>query len=129
MRRDASTWLASARETVLDNSPENKMEDDPSLPGFEAMLRDIVAAFEPRWRDDAALMAAYDRHNASVRRVVEPSRLIEWHAGDGWEPLCAGLGLPVPDEEFPHVNTRQEFRGQPSDEGNSEGPPVVAHGG
>jgi hypothetical protein len=115
-RSDAATWLASARATVLDNSPENKMEDDPSIPGFEAMLRDMVARFEPDWRDDRALLAAYDRHNAEVRRLVPPERLVEWQAGDGWEPLCTALGLPVPDAEFPHVNSREEFRGRPEDE-------------
>ncbi|HEY7008739.1 MAG TPA: sulfotransferase [Jatrophihabitantaceae bacterium] len=111
-RRDAATWLASARATVLDSSPENKMEDDPSLPGFEAMLRDIVASFAPDWRDDAAAMAGYDRHNAAVRRLVPRERLVEWQAGDGWQPLCTALGVAVPDEDFPHVNTREEFRGR-----------------
>ena len=24
--------------------------------------------------------------------------------GQGWEPLCEFLGLPVPDEPFPRVN-------------------------
>jgi hypothetical protein len=112
-RRDAATWLASARATVLDSGPENKMEDDPSLPGFEPMLRDLVAAFDPDWRDDDAAMAAYDRHNAAVRSLVPPERLVEWQAGDGWEPLCTALGCAVPDEDFPHVNTREEFRGAP----------------
>ena len=39
-------------------------------------------------------------------------RLIDWRAGDGWEPLCEGLGLPIPTEPFPHVNTGAEFRAQ-----------------
>jgi hypothetical protein len=110
-RSDAATWLASARATVLDNSPENKMEDDPTLPGFEAMLRDSVAAFDPAWRDDTAAMAAYDRHNAAVRHAVPAERLVEWQPGDGWQPLCRALRLAVPEEDFPHVNTREEFRG------------------
>src|SRR4051794_32865433 len=59
MRRDAATWLSSARATILDTSPENKMDDDPSLPGVVPMLRDMFALFDPRWRDDAAAMAAY----------------------------------------------------------------------
>jgi len=53
-RSDAATWLQSARATILDNGPENKMADDPSLPGFVPMLRDMFATFEPDWRDDAA---------------------------------------------------------------------------
>jgi hypothetical protein len=109
-RADAATWLKSARATILDNGPENKMEDDPSLPGFVEMARDMFDLFEPDWRDDAAAMAAYDRHNAAVRREVPPDRLIEWQPGDGWAPLCSALAIPVPAEPFPHVNTTDEFR-------------------
>jgi len=109
-RRDAATWLKSARGTILDNGPENKMEDDPSLPGFVPMIRDMFASWEPEWRDDEAAKAAYDRHNAEVRSEVPSERLVEWQPGDGWEPLCAALGVPVPDEDFPHVNTTEEFR-------------------
>lgn len=111
-RRDASTWLGSARATILGSGPENKMEDDPSLPGFVPMVRDLFARFEPNWRDDDAAMAAYDQHNAAVRRAVPPQRLVEWRPGDGWGPLCAALGVAVPDEDFPHANTTQEFRGR-----------------
>ena len=28
----------------------------------------------------------------------------------GWEPLCAFLGEPVPDAAFAHVNSREEFK-------------------
>lgn len=31
-------------------------------------------------------------------------------AGDGWAPLCEALGVAVPDEDFPHVNTTEQFR-------------------
>ena len=115
-RRDAATWLKSARATILGNGPENRMEDDPSLPGFVPMARDMFASFEPRWRDDDAALAAYERHNAGVRRDVAPGRLVQWQPGDGWEPLCNALHLAVPQEEFPHVNTTDEFlarRAQP----------------
>jgi len=117
-RRDAQTWLTSARATIMDNSPENAMDDDPRMPGFAAMARDMFTAFDPNWRDDAAAMAAYDRHNETVRRDAPPQRLLQWQPGDGWEPLCAALGVPVPDEEFPHSNTTEQFRenfGQKSD--------------
>jgi hypothetical protein len=109
-RRDAATWLKSARATILDSSAENKLEDDPRMPGFAPMVRDMLARFEPNWRDDEAAMAAYDRHNDAVRREAPPERLVEWQPGEGWEPLCAALGVAVPDEDFPHVNTTEEFR-------------------
>jgi hypothetical protein len=40
---------------------------------------------------------------------VPPDRLIVWQPGDGWDPICSALELPVPDEPFPHVNTTREF--------------------
>jgi hypothetical protein len=109
-RSDAATWLKSARGTILGNEPENKMEDDPSLPGFVPMVRDMFARFEPNWRDDDAAVAAYERHNAAVRSEVPAERLVEWQPGDGWTPLCKALGIDDPDEPFPHVNTTEEFR-------------------
>ena len=111
-RRDAATWLKSARATILDNGPENKLEDDPSMPGFAPMIRAMFAAWEPNWRDDAAAMAAYERHNAEVRAKVPAARLVEWQPGDGWEPLCSALNIQVPEDPFPHVNTTEEFLGR-----------------
>ncbi|WP_344588545.1 sulfotransferase [Actinomadura vinacea] len=33
-------------------------------------------------------------------------RLLVLEVKDGWAPLCAFLGLPVPDEPFPGRTTR-----------------------
>ena len=35
-----------------------------------------------------------------------PPRLLVYSADQGWEPLCAFLGLPVPATPFPKVNGR-----------------------
>jgi Sulfotransferase domain len=123
-RRDAATWLVSARATILNNGPENRLEEDPSLPGFVPMLRDMFAAFEPDWRDDDAAMAAYERHNAAVRREVPPERLVEWQPGDGWEPLCAALGVAEPDDDFPHVNSTAEFHARVEERRAGDGSPA-----
>jgi hypothetical protein len=58
-------------------------------------------------RDEARLLEAYASHNESVRRHFGASpRLLVMDvcAGDGWEPLCAFLGRPVPAVPFPHAN-------------------------
>ncbi len=56
-------------------------------------------------------MAAYEAHNARVRETTDPDRLLEWQPGDGWEPICERLGVPVPDVPFPHTNaTGDQFR-------------------
>jgi hypothetical protein len=60
--------------------------------------------------DAETMMAAYQRHNDAVRAQVSPARLLEWRPADGWAPIAAALGLPVPAELFPCVNTRAQFR-------------------
>ena len=44
-----------------------------------------------------------------MRAEADPSRLVEWQPGDGWEPLCAALDVAAPDEPFPHLNTSEEW--------------------
>ena len=35
---------------------------------------------------------------------MEPSNLLVYNAGEGWERLCEFLGKEVPDKEFPYEN-------------------------
>jgi hypothetical protein len=85
--------------------PESQSDD----PWF-AMATSMLGRFSPGGMDRAALLSAYQSHNAAVRRVVPADRLIEWEPGQGWGPICDGLGLKEPDESFPHVNTTDDFR-------------------
>jgi hypothetical protein len=41
--------------------------------------------------------------------ALPPERLLVFDVTEGWEPLCAFLGVPVPDAPFPHVNSAEEF--------------------
>jgi len=45
-----------------------------------------------------------------VKREVPPERLLVYDTPQGWEPLCAFLGVPVPDVPFPKTNSTEEFR-------------------
>jgi hypothetical protein len=48
-------------------------------------------------------------HEAAVLREVPAERLLVYSVDQGWEPLCAFLGVPVPDVPFPKLNTREDF--------------------
>lgn len=54
-------------------------------------------------------IAAYRANNARVRSTVPADRLLVFTPADGWAPLCAFLGVDVPDEPFPRTNGRDEF--------------------
>jgi hypothetical protein len=75
-------------------------------------LLDLLERFTGKedWDDPATLMASYERHNAEVRKTISGQRLLEWHAMDGWEPICNALGLPVPEIPFPWRNRRSEWK-------------------
>ena len=59
--------------------------------------------------DEAATLAAFEAHYAAVRATVPADRLLEWTVADGWGPLCAALDVPVPDDPFPRLNTRDDW--------------------
>jgi sulfotransferase family protein len=107
-RESPDVWWQSASRTVLHWTEQ---EAPPGEEAAWAMCLDFLRArFTDRWLDPEAAMAAYIRHNDAVRAETPPERLLEWLPGDGWPPLCAALGLPVPDEPFPCLNTSTEFR-------------------
>jgi hypothetical protein len=55
-------------------------------------------------------MAVFRAHTAEVRRTIAPDRLLVYDVAEGWEPLCAFLGVAVPDAPFPHTNTTEAFQ-------------------
>jgi len=105
--RDADAWWKSCDNTIFQVF---RTADDNMPPEWTAMIKEMFRRFAGDTVDEASAVAAYERHNAHVRTTAPPDRLLEWHPGDGWEPICRALGVDVPDESFPHVNTTEEFR-------------------
>lgn len=109
--RSADDWWTSASHTIFEVIDRGAQPDDPVFAAQMVMIHALLERrFTPGWRDEATAKAAYAEHNATVRATIPADRLVEWHPGDGWAPICAALDLPVPTEPFPHVNTTSEFR-------------------
>lgn len=52
----------------------------------------------------------FSAYYADLRALVAPQNLLEYEMGQGWEPLCAFLDVPVPKgKAFPHVNDTDGF--------------------
>jgi hypothetical protein len=105
--RDPEEWYRSASNTIFLTFDKMPPELAPWMDEMRKLLRD---RFSDRLDDRAAMIDAYVRHNDTVRNEVPASRLLEWHLGDGWSPICERLGVPVPAEPFPVTNTTDEFR-------------------
>ncbi len=79
----------------------------------------IPLSFEGRADDRDHVIACYTRHNADVRQAILAERLLEFQVDQGWEPLCAFLGVPVPGLSFPHVNDRVTLLAPVTGDGDS----------
>lgn len=102
--RDAEVWWQSASGTIFPAT--RRAQPGPWRRMFETLLEQ---RFDPRIDQREPSIAAYERHNAAVRAGVPAARLLEWHPGDGWAPLCRALDVAEPAIPFPHTNTTAEF--------------------
>jgi hypothetical protein len=118
-RDSPQAWWASMERTIVPTLQRPVPPDEPALVRQRAMIATLLRRrFTPEWDDAAASMAAYERHNADVRDGAPARQLLQWRPGDGWEPICAALQLPVPSAPFPRENTTADFRArQGLDEG------------
>lgn len=105
--RDPDAWYKSASNTIFLSFDHLPPELQPWMNSVRKLLRE---RFSDRFDDSTAMIDAFVRHNEAVRSEVPADRLLEWAPGDGWEPICERLGLPVPSEPFPVTNTTDEFR-------------------
>jgi Sulfotransferase domain len=106
-RAGATEWWESAEATIF---PVLRKQSYPGYEDWLQMVKELVVReIGEDWEDPATAQAFYERHNERVRREAPAGRFLEWRATDGWEPLCAALGVDVPAEPFPHVNTREEW--------------------
>jgi len=110
-RKDADAWWTSATNTIFHiGDRENGIGGEAGKAQRDMAVDMLSKRFTPNWQDETEAKGAYEAHSADVRASVPADRLIDWHPGDGWQPICEKLGLPVPSEPFPHVNTTDEFR-------------------
>lgn len=118
--RDPDRWYASVRDTLY--SLKTATDDYPAgraARGFEAGRKHFVFyenriwedLFGGRFDDRDHAVTVFQRHVADVQRHVPAERLLVYEVGQGWEPLCHFLRVPVPPEEpFPHLNDTAAFR-------------------
>jgi len=122
--RDANSWFDSVSETIFSPKMQGALVGSP----VGAMMQGVIFdAFGDRVNDRAFLTDWFDRRNQSVIDSLPRDRLLVFSPNEGWKPLCAFLGVPVPDAPFPRVNSRDEInqamserRGPPPDPETAE---------
>jgi hypothetical protein len=108
-QRDPARWADSFGATIY-TLLAGKDEAPPEMRDWLEMAGDVIAKTGfPPGLDADGLKRAFIAHNEAVKATIPASQLLVFEVKQGWEPLCAFLGLPVPDEAFPRTNDRGEF--------------------
>jgi hypothetical protein len=112
-RRDADAWYDSMMNTIYPVMMQGPPARAPKvLHDFHRMVFPLIfeRTFGGRLADRAHATRVFEEHNQSVIDAIPPSNLLVYRPGDGWEPLCRFLDVPVPDEDFPHLNDTAWYR-------------------
>jgi len=116
--RDPESWFASTLRTIAAPGYREKLAQTPigkltaGMTSYQVRKRaGATSGGDARkLQDKEAMIAGYHAHNAEVRQVIAPERLLEYEVKQGWEPLCKFLGVPVPDTSFPHANEQGQWK-------------------
>jgi hypothetical protein len=107
--RSPESWAQSFSETIYkliagrDHAPQE-------MQAWMAMgVRVVTKTGFPNGLDMDGLMRAFTAHNDAVKSAIPADRLLVYQVKEGWGPLCAFLGAPVPADPFPRTNDRAEF--------------------
>jgi len=105
--RDPDKWFDSTQATIFaPRTGAQSMEEGPQGKFFASFM----GPFRERLADRAYMTDYFRRHTEEVKRTIAPERLLIYEVGEGWDRLCAFLGVPVPDAPYPTENSREEFQ-------------------
>lgn len=109
--RDPEKWHQSGENTIFRALRMTMNSDDPEVQKRGRMAQKVVLeqAMEGKIDDKEALIEVFNRHIETVKATIAPERLLVYELAEGWDPLCDFLGVPVPDEPMPRVNSSEEF--------------------
>ena len=102
--RSSESWWESFSKVLL---PVLRASTDQASLGIALIAKQVFRGGDPF--DCTHAIATYEAHVAAVKAEVPPARLLVHNLGDGWRPLCAHLGVSVPDLPYPSRNSAVEF--------------------
>lgn len=108
--RDPEKWYESVANTIYRVSHVNT---DPTRSMHRNMVDTLIwqRTFDGRFEDKDYAIAVFLRHIEEVKQHVPAEKLLVYNVKEGWEPLCAFLGVEAPAKPFPHDNDRANFAG------------------
>jgi hypothetical protein len=113
-RRDPEKWYASVMNTIWPSSKANAQRAEPEAKLTSKMVFGLIwdGIFDGRMDDKAYVISQFEAHNQKVIDEVPAEKLLVYEPGQGWEPLCSFLNVPIPEVDYPRVNSTEDFRAQ-----------------
>jgi hypothetical protein len=121
--RDPDGWFDSVSETIFSEQMQGSLRGSPTGDMMDGLIFDV---FGDRIGDRAYMTEWFARRNQTVIDTIPPERLLVFSPKEGWEPLCAFLGVPVPAGPFPRVNSRDEITASTDKQGGLPPDPETA---
>ena len=107
--RDPDKWFDSTQATIF--APDRPPPPDGPLKTF---LGQVMGWYGGDLHDRAFMTDFFRRHTERVVATVPPERLLVFEVSQGWEPLCAFLGVPTPSTPYPRENSTEQFQSRTS---------------
>lgn len=110
--RDPQEWFDSIEASLVPLVRARGTHPNPFVNRLLGMADRIVAqgVFGGDMANRGRAIEIFERHCEDVRATIEPERLLVFNVSQGWDPLCAFLGVDVPSEPFPWTNSSRTFR-------------------
>lgn len=105
--RDPVQWFESTNETI--HSPEFSLFVKNS-PFGEMIQKTLWDRMENRMQDRDYMVNFFNQRSEDISASIPSERLLVYQVSEGWGPLCEFLDVPVPDMEFPRINSRTETK-------------------
>lgn len=108
--RSPESWVESVHNTIYKSMAERN-DKQGAARELSTMAWELIVlkTFNGRMDDPDYAAEIFRKHDEEVMAYVAPERLLVFQATDGWQPLCAHLGVPVPDAPFPRTNTTEVY--------------------
>ncbi|OZJ06823.1 hypothetical protein BZG36_00126 [Bifiguratus adelaidae] len=114
----AADWPAiTFYKEIIERYPNAKIihttrDFDSYIRRAKEMISKVIrhGTFQNRVYDKEFIRERMAEHEREVLEFKGNENVLMFSVQEGWGPLCAFLGVPVPDVRFPHVNDTKEFQ-------------------
>lgn len=121
--RDPDSWYDSILSTVYSFKPNlgAKLKLLLTAP-FDSRSKNLLRVvkmikftlwnqlFQNNFENKSHTIEIFNKHIEDTIKHVPAENLLVFQVKDGWEPLCTFLNKPIPNEPFPRLNLKEDFK-------------------